>query len=288
MTDGSQRVAVFGASGWIGSAISRALRDAGATVTGVFRRAPKRDEGPYLVGDLSDLGPMLSSLAEQDAVVFATSAPAADTNQALRLLADQETVATTAFISGSSVYGDTGTEGPVTESSPLTPPESVSYLPVQEELAMAAAKRSFVFRPAGILYGNRGGATPKFLIEDAVHRGAARYIGSGEQIWSACHVDDLGRLVAMAIRSPSGGGIFNAVTHEYPLKEVASIVARRIGRGCETASISRETATEELGAFWSDLLASSLHVSSEKAHTDFGWKAVRPTFSEDVHQYPLP
>jgi nucleoside-diphosphate-sugar epimerase len=292
MTTPSSRVLVFGASGWIGSAISDALVAAGFGVTGVFRSVPPDTLSARGIssvhGDLSDIRPLLASITEHDAVVFASSAPSAITEHALRLLAESGSARALAFIGGSSIYGSTSASTPSAEDAPLAPPLPVSYLPTHEQLALEAAGRSFVFRGAPILYGRAGGATPSFLLFDAIQHGVARYVGSGSQRWSACHVDDFARLVARGLASSSQGGTFNAVTHDYSLGDVAGLVSARIGLAHDPISITRATASAEWGDFWADLLSSSLYLSSALAVATFAWQEGSPPFHEDIHNYPLP
>jgi len=292
MTNPSSRVLLFGASGWIGSAISDALVASGFSVTGVFRSVPAATFSARGIssvhGDLSDIRPLLAPITEHDAVVLASSAPSAITEQALRFLADSGSARTLVFISGSSIYGSTSNSTPFAEDAPLAPPLPVAYLPTHEQLALAAAGRSFVFRGAPILYGRAGGATPAFLLFDAIQHGVARYVGSGLQRWSACHVDDFARLVALSLASSSQGGTFNAVTHDYSLDHVASLISARIGLAHDPVSITRATASTEWGAFWADLLSSSLYLSSALAVATFAWQECSPKFHEDIHDYPLP
>lgn len=285
-------VLVFGASGWIGSAIAEALIASDFRVTGVFRSEPPADLSERgmtsVLGDLANLAPLLDEVRTHDAVVFAASAPSVITEQALRMLAASGAAKRLVFISGSSIYGSTSHLIPVGEDARLAPPLPVSYLPLHEELAMLASPRTCIFRGAPILYGRSGGATPPFLLADAVLHGAARYIASGEQRWSACHVDDLARLVALALSSESPSGIFNAVTHDYSLADVSRIVAKRIGPLFPTALISKSQASAEWGAFWAELLSASLFLSSERAVATFGWREQSPQFEQDINDYLMP
>jgi uncharacterized protein len=61
----------------------------------------------------------------------------------------------------------------------------------------------------GLVLANEGGALPEF--KKALKFGAAGIMGSGKQMVSWIHIDDLCRMYAMAIEDVSLQGVFNAV-----------------------------------------------------------------------------
>jgi uncharacterized protein (TIGR01777 family) len=69
-------------------------------------------------------------------------------------------------------------------------------------------KRLIKFR-FGIVLGNDGGAFPEF--EKALRFGVASIIGSGKQVISWIHIDDVCRLILFAIENEKLDGVYNAV-----------------------------------------------------------------------------
>ncbi len=283
------KIVLFGATGWIGNAIGECLLQRKHPVTAIVRPtsvAKLKIPAATIAGTMENFKDLLPIIGSHDAIVFASSADGTTTSKALTLLKQAKSIQSLVYISGSSVYGDTGSEHPATEEFPLDPDPMVAGLPSLEQEALQAISRGYVFRGAGILYGRRGGATPSFLWADAKKHGKARYIGDGNQRWSAVHVDDLAQLVALALESKRQGGIYNAVTHDYSMQEVSEGIATILGEGTVSESATSSQVTGDWGAFWSNLLSSNLWLSGQKAMNDFGWTAQKPRFLDDLREFP--
>jgi uncharacterized protein (TIGR01777 family) len=61
----------------------------------------------------------------------------------------------------------------------------------------------------GIVLSNKGGALPSF--KKPIRFGAAGILGSGKQVVSWIHIDDLCRMYLMAVEDPNLFGVYNAV-----------------------------------------------------------------------------
>lgn len=90
-----------------------------------------------------------------------------------------------------------------------------------------AGKRLVILR-TGIVLSNHGGAYPEF--KKTLQFGAASILGSGKQIVSWIHIEDLVRMYLMAIDNDSINGIYNAVApHPVSNKELVMEIAKQKG-----------------------------------------------------------
>lgn len=288
----AMRVFVIGATGWIGGAILDKFLEANYTVTGLARSDDAaqslRSRGAEPIrGDLTDSAALSAPAQDADATIYAAAASPDATRVAFDALlttldgSDKPLV----YISGSSVYGDTGNDGPADEDVPLQPPPSVAWLIAHERMVRNAAERGvrgIVIRGAGILYGRGGGATPEFWLNDARQHNIARYIGTGLQRWSAVHVDDLASLVVRAVERAPAGSVFNAAAEAIPLCEAAQAVAQATGITGGTLSVSEADIREEWGEFFANLLAHNLWLKSARAERLLGWHPTAPRFKDDL------
>ena len=286
------RVFVVGATGWIGGAITDKFKEAKYVVMGLARsdnaaqRLCSRGAEPIL-GDLTDSAALCAPAQEADATIYAAAAPKDATRVALDALLTtlDGSLKPLVYISGSSVYGDTGNDGPADEDVPLHPPPSVAWLITHEQMVRNAAERGvrgIVIRGAGILYGRGGGATPEFWLNDARQHNVARYIGTGLQRWSAVHVDDLASLVVQAVERAPAGSVFNAAAEAIPLCEAAQAVAQATGVTGGALSVSEADIREEWGAFFANLLAHNLWLSSARAERLLGWHPTAGRFKDHL------
>ncbi len=284
-------ILVIGATGWIGGATCDALLARGHAVWGLvrpesaFRLVADKPQVSPLEGTLEMFPEMAASLSGIDGVVFAASGDPEATAQALDAVKYIYGVQAAVYISGASIYGNTGIGQPATEESELLTPASVSYLPMLEEKALTAAPRGYALRGAAILYGHGGGSTPAFWLQQAQKRKRLGYIGSGAQRWSAVHVDDLAQLVVLALESAQPSGVYNAVTHDYSLREAAEGLAEVLGEGFSAQSMFAGSAAAQWGVFWATLLRANLWMSGEKAAGDFGWQEQAPRFLDEIRSH---
>lgn len=288
----AMRVFVVGATGWIGGAIADRFLEAKYAVTGLARSEDAaqhlRSRGAEPIrGDLTDSAALSAPAQEADVTIYAAAAPPDATRAALDALvttlngSDKPLV----YISGSSVYGNTGNDGPADEDVPLHPPPSVAWLITHERMVRNATEqgvRGIVIRGAGILYGRGGGVTPEFWLNNARQHGVARYIGSGSQRWSAVHVEDLASLVVRTIERAPAGSVFNAATEAIPLREAAQAVAQVTGITGGAVSVSEADIREEWGEFFTNLLAHNHWLSSARAERLLGWHPTAPRFLDDL------
>jgi uncharacterized protein (TIGR01777 family) len=79
----------------------------------------------------------------------------------------------------------------------------------------------------GLVFSSNGGALPKFM--KPTHFGIAAILGSGKQMISWIHIDDLCRLIMFAIENEKIQGVYNAVSHRpVTNKELMLQIAKRM------------------------------------------------------------
>jgi len=94
------------------------------------------------------------------------------------------------------------------------------------EPVVSLGKRLVIFR-TGIVMSNEGGALKEF--KKPLHFGVAGILGSGKQVISWIHIDDLVRLYTRAIENNKMVGIYNAVSpHPVTNKNLTLQLAKRV------------------------------------------------------------
>lgn len=282
-------VFVTGATGYIGTAVARALLAAGYEVRGLARSPAAASKleaaGAEAVwGSLTELSVLSRSARAADAVIHLGATGKADQ-------ADVDTAAVSAMLnavegsgkpviytSGIWVLGNTG-DGVADEEAALNPAELVAWrAEVEGTMRQAAdwAIRSVVLRPA-VVYG-RGGGTPGRFVSSARSKGVVRYVGDGSQRWPFVHVDDLADLYLLALDAPAGTVLNAADGPSIPVREVAQAAAE--ANGAEAEAWPLEEAREVLGPY-ADALALDQQVSAEQA-LSLGWKPRRPSVIDEL------
>lgn len=231
------RIVLFGATGFIGSAVLEALTSAGADCTAVARRPEAvPSSAPRVVGaDLSDPASLAGVLDEADVVVHAVSYTGGDPEQAdaVNRVGTENLVAAARdrrvpliYVSTVGVYGSGPHRGVVEGSLDPNPVSvlSISRLAAEEivrEYGGTVVRVGFVYGP-----GDRWFAPGLAYI--LARLGA--WVDEGRSVLSLIGVGDLGRLLAaLAGQAPPlrpGGTLLHAA---YPgprtVREIATELA---------------------------------------------------------------
>ena len=160
------RVALTGATGFIGSHILTELEDHGHTVIGLVRDHPElvtAAGGTAEIVDLSDRSALVSLLNDADAAVH-TASPGDETSANLDTAVVDAAIEAFAgtgkpyiYISGLWTYGSTMA---ITEDSPPSPPALVAWKePINQRVLDAPGMRGVVIE-SSTAYGDGGGGIP--------------------------------------------------------------------------------------------------------------------------------
>jgi nucleoside-diphosphate-sugar epimerase len=279
-----------GATGYIGSAVADALMKAGHSVTGLARSDEAAGQlrlkgvGSHR-GDLTSPASLASVAGALDGVIHTGTTNDGRADQAaIQAMLDALNGSGKPFVytSGVWVLGNTG-DKPADESAPLNPVALVAWRPEVERLVLESAQqgvRAIVIRPA-LVYG-RGGGIPADLVKSAREKGAARYVGTGENRWPVIDVDDLADLYLRAFERAAPGTLLHAAdTFAYPVKDVAAAASAGAGSDGRTESWPLEQARKTLGPF-ADALVLDQRVSAAKATSLLGWRPRAAGILEDL------
>src|SRR4051812_1871339 len=194
------KVALTGATGFIGSHILSELEAHGHEVT-----ALGRDDV-----DLYDRPAVVDLLREVDAAIH-TASPGDETSANLdAAVAD---AAIEAFggtgkpyihISGVWVYG---ANSDIAEESPFDAPAMVSWREPIEGRVLGASDMRGVVIVSGVAYGHGGGGIPGLLLASPRDdTGNLIMLGTGEQHWATVHVADLADFFRRVLEDDSARG----------------------------------------------------------------------------------
>jgi len=224
------RVIVSGASGLIGSALTRGLRASGDEVIALVRRPPSEGEVQWNPSEPLDA----ANLAGCDAIVHLAGKNIAGywTAKFKQELRDSRVLGTRilataaaesyrrngqpeVFVSASAIgyYGDRGDEVLTEDSTP-----GHGFLPQvsQQWEAATSPARDAGLRVANLRFGvvlaREGGALKPML--PPFKLGLGGRIGSGQQYWSWVSLDDAVGIILFALRNGSLSGPVNVVSPE--------------------------------------------------------------------------
>jgi nucleoside-diphosphate-sugar epimerase len=285
------RVALTGATGFIGFHILTELQDHGHDVTGLVRDRPElitaRGATAEVV-DLYDRSALVRLLKDADAAVH-TASPGDDTSANLdAAVADAaiEALAGTGkpyiHISGLWTYGDNLA---ITEDSPSSAPAMVAWKePINQRVLDAPGMRGVVIE-SSTAYGDGGGGIPGLLLnsprDDA---GNLIMLGSGRQHWSTVHVADLAGVFRLVLENASARGRF--VVGDGLKRTVADLTeAAAIGAGASGAVPgSDDEARTRLGDYLAEVLLLDQGTAAAKARHTLGWQPSHPALVDELRE----
>lgn len=186
--------------------------------------------------------------------------------------------------SSAAILGDTGRVS-VDESARLRPLPGYAWLPrLENEVLKSRGVRSVVIRPAWELHGCR---PPSWAIAMGNWMKLARrfrrgkYIGSGDNRYSAVHFDDLADLYRVALERAGAGMILHGASENFSMKELATTIHMSMGFKGEPSSLSLEQARRFSPI--ADALIRSHALSGDFARS-LGWQPSRNSIMKDVEQ----
>jgi nucleoside-diphosphate-sugar epimerase len=278
---------VTGATGYIGSVVTQRLVSAGHAVTALARsertRACLAEQGVAPApGDLTDVRRVAELASAADAVVWVATSNREDIDApavAAILERLRGSGKTFLYTSGVWVHGDT--RGLADEDSPLEAAELVAWrVPVEQRVLATAGVRGLVVRP-GIAYGRNGGI-PTMPTASVNGRGAARFVGSGDNRWATVFVDDLAELYRRALEvAPAGSVLIGVQEPAFRVREIAQAASLGRGAGGRVESWPLAEARAELGVF-ADALVLDQEFSAARAERLLGWKPAGPSIVEEL------
>jgi nucleoside-diphosphate-sugar epimerase len=291
MSAQTMKVALTGATGFIGSHILTELKNHGHDVIALVRDDAQAEVvgargATTAVVDLYDRPTLVSLLSDTDGAIHTASpgdATSADLDSAV------VDAAIDAFagsgkpylhVSGLWIYGSNAS---VTEESPVNPPAMVAWKePIERRVIDQQAMRGVVI-VAGTAYGDGGGGMPGLLLssprDDA---GNLIMLGSGQQHWSTVHVADLADFFRRVLESDSARGRYIVGDGLNPtvakLTEAAAVAVGAPG----AVPGSDDEARSRLGDYFAEVLLLDQSTPAAKARAELDWQPSHPGLVDDL------
>jgi len=284
------KVALTGATGFIGSHVLTELHDHGHEVTAVVRDDDQaeivaaRGAKPAVV-DLYDQAAVVSLLSGTDGAIH-TASPGDETSANLDSAVVDAAIEGFAGtgrpyiqISGLWIYGDNAS---ISEESPLKPPPMVAWKePIERRVLDSSDVRGTVI-VSSVAYGDGGGGIPGLLLNSPRDDdGNLIMLGTGGQHWSTVHVADLARLFRRALESDSARGRYivgnglNSTVAE--LTEAAAVAAGAPG----AVPGSDDEARARLGDYFAEVLLLDQGTVAAKARDRLDWSPTHPGLTDE-------
>lgn len=277
------RVFVTGASGFIGRAVVKDLREHGHQVVGLARSDASE-------AAIKTLGADVLRGAIEDVEILKRGAESADGVIHLAFIHDFAKFAENGQIDKRAIeaIGEVlaGTNKPfvVTSGTGLLAP---GRLATEDDVARAGEGVPRVSEPAAFAFASRGvrvsavrlpqvhGGDGKcgfvaYVFDIARKKGESAYIGDGANRWPSAHRADVARLYRLALEKGREGAAYHAVADEgIAMRDIAEVIARQLG--VRAVSITPEQAPAQFG--WIAMFAGlDMPASSAKTQAELGWK----------------
>jgi nucleoside-diphosphate-sugar epimerase len=284
------KVALTGATGFIGSHVLTDLYKHGHDVTALVRNDDQADivaarGATPIVVDLYDRPAVGSVFGDADGAIHTASpgdATSADLDSAVVDAAIDAFVGTGKpylQISGTWIYGANTS---ITEDSPFHAPALVAWKePIERRVLDAKDMRGIVV-VSSLAYGDGGGGIPGLLLgspRDA--QGNLIMLGTGQQHWSTVHVADLADFFRRTLEHDTARGYYvigdglNPTVAE--LTEAAAVAAGAPG----AVPGSDEEARKRLGEYFAEVLLLDQGTIAANARAELDWSPSHPGLVEE-------
>ena len=281
------KIFITGASGYIGGSVATVMRELGHEISGLARAEKRADQlrmvgiTPVL-GSLEDRSVLAEAAINADAVINCADSDHRGAVEAM-LKAMEDTDKPFLHTSGTSIVGypDQGeaSDRIFDEEMPFTPsPGRIERVSINEEVVNAASRgiRTVVLCPS-LIYGEGLGISKDsmqvpWLLTVARKFGTAKHIGSGENIWSNVHIQDLTDLYCLALKEAPSGSFYFAENGENSMREVCESINTMMGVDSPPLSMTIDEASVEWGESPANhTMGSNSRVRGRRARLELGW-----------------
>jgi nucleoside-diphosphate-sugar epimerase len=283
------KVALTGATGFIGSHILTELFEHGHEVTALVRNNTQADiaadRATPVVVDLYDRAAVASLFSGADGAIHTASpgdATSADLDSAVvdaAIGAFSGTGKPYLHISGAWVYGDNTS---ITEQSPFHAPAMVAWKePIERRVLGDSGMRGAVI-VSGTAYGDGGGGIPGVLLgSPRDDDGNLIMLGTGQEHWVTVHVADLADFFRRVLEQDSARGYYVVGDGANPtvaeLTEAAAVADSAAG----AVPGSDAEARARLGDYLAEVLLLDQGTDAAKARAELDWHPSHPSLTDE-------
>jgi nucleoside-diphosphate-sugar epimerase len=284
------KVALTGATGFVGSHILAELQASGHEVSALVRDDGQADAiaargATPVVADLYDRPALAGLLSSADGAIHTASpgdATSADLDSAVADAAIDALAGTGKpylHISGVWVYGSNSS---ISEESPFRAPALVSWKePIERRILGTSGMRGAVI-VSSVAYGDGGGGIPGLLLgsprDDA---GNLIMLGTGLQHWSTVHVADLADVFRRVLEDDSARGYYVVGNGQNPTVAELTTAAAVAAGSPGAVPGSDDEARARLGDYFSEVLLLDQGTDAPRARAELGWQPTRPTLTDE-------
>jgi nucleoside-diphosphate-sugar epimerase len=284
------KVALTGATGFVGSHVLTELLEHGHQVTALVRDAARADAvaargATPAVVDLHDTPAVVRLLDDTDGAIHTASPGDATSPDLDSAVVDAviEAYAGTGKpylqISGLWVYGDNSA---ISEESPFDAPALVAWKEPIERRALEAKDIRTAVIVSSVAYGDGGGGIPGLLLGSPRDTaGNLIMVGTGRQHWSTVHVADLAEVFRLVLEDDSADGYYVIGNDHNPtVAELTEAAAAAVGAPGAVPG-SDDEAKARLGDYFAEVLLLDQAHAATRARVELGWSPSRPTLVEE-------
>ena len=284
------KVALTGATGFVGSHVLADLYKHGHEVTALVRDGAQADAvaargATPAVVDLYDRPAVTRLLGNADGAIHTASPGDATSANLDSAVVDAVTGAFGGTgkpylqISGLWIYGANPS---ITEASPLNAPALVSWKEPIDRRVLGAADMRGVVIVSSVAYGDGGGGIPGVLLgSPRDEAGNLIMLGTGQQHWSTVHAADLADFFRRVLEDESARGRYVIGSGAKPtvaeLTQAAAVAAGAPG----AVPGSDDEARGRLGDYFAEVLLLDQGTDAARARAELGWYPSHPSLSDE-------
>lgn len=284
------KVALTGATGFVGSHVLDELQKHGHEVTALVRRDAQAEAvaargATPVVADLYDRPAVAALLGDADGAIHTASPGDATSADLDAAMAD---AAITAFagtgkpyipVSGIWIYG---ADPAITEQSRINAPAMVAWKPPIEGRVFSAADMRGAVIVSSVAYGDGGGGIPGLLLgSPRDSAGNLIMLGTGQQHWSTVHVADLADAFRRVLEDDSARGRYVIGNGLNPaVAELTQAAAVAVGAEGAVPGTDEE-ARARLGDYFAEVLLLDQGTVAARARVELGWQPSHPSLTDE-------
>jgi nucleoside-diphosphate-sugar epimerase len=285
------KIALTGATGFVGSHILTELHTHGHEVTALVRddteaaKVTANGAAPAIV-DLYDAAAVVKVFSEADGAAH-TASPGDETSANLDSAVIDAAIGAFgtsgkpyAHISGLWVFGSNTS---IDEESPYNAPALVAWKQAIDQRILDASGMRGILIVSGTAYGDGGGGIPGVLLgSPSDTEGNLIMLGTGEQHWATVHAADLAAVFRMALEHDTARGkyvIGNGLTPT--VAELTEAAAAAVG-GPGAVPGSEVEARARLGDYLAEVLLLDQATTATKARAALGWMPTHPGLIDEL------